>query len=99
MPIVPVGIAGAYEAWPRWRPYPIPAPLFWPARKGTIAVSIGKPVNSQCYADKPREQVLDDLFGRIKEVYERAERLRRKRPADGGTVCDFPYRNHAGASD
>jgi 1-acyl-sn-glycerol-3-phosphate acyltransferase len=79
MPIVPVGIAGAYEAWPRWRPYPLPAPLFWPAKKGAIGVSIGKPINSECLRDKPREQVLDDLFARIKEVYERAERLRRKR--------------------
>ena len=74
----PVGIAGAYEAWPRSRPYPLPAPLFWPAGKGTIAVSIGQPIASRCFADKPRAQVLDDLFVRIEEVYERAERLRRK---------------------
>ena len=26
--IVPMGIAGAVEAWPRWQPYPVPAPLF-----------------------------------------------------------------------
>ena len=43
MPIVPIGIAGAYDAWPRWRAYPIPAPLFLPAGKGTIAVSVGPP--------------------------------------------------------
>jgi 1-acyl-sn-glycerol-3-phosphate acyltransferase len=78
MPIVPVGIAGAYDAWPRWRAYPIPAPLFLPAGKGTMAVSIGPPVNSRCFADTPRERVLADLFGRIQDVQERAERLRRR---------------------
>src|SRR6185436_3601001 len=35
-PIVPVGIAGAFDAWPRGRRFPMPAPLFWPAGKGTI---------------------------------------------------------------
>jgi 1-acyl-sn-glycerol-3-phosphate acyltransferase len=82
MPIVPVGIAGAYEAWPRWRPYPIPAPLFLSAGKGTIGVSIGEPVNSRCLTKKPREEVLADLFGRVQSVQKRAEQLRRK-PAFG----------------
>src|SRR5262245_7087558 len=27
-PVVPVGLAGAFHAWPRWRPPPIPSPLF-----------------------------------------------------------------------
>src|SRR3954447_16839713 len=30
-PIVPVGLAGAYDAWPSWRTYPIPSPLFLPS--------------------------------------------------------------------
>jgi len=43
-PIVPVGVAGAYEAWPPSRPYPIPAPLFAPAPRGAIAVVVGEPL-------------------------------------------------------
>jgi 1-acyl-sn-glycerol-3-phosphate acyltransferase len=81
MPIVPVGVAGTYEAWPRWRRYPVPAPLFLPARKGAIGVSIGSPINSRCFDDKPREQVLSELFDTIQEEYERAERLRRRVPS------------------
>ena len=39
VPIVPVGVAGAYEAYPRNKLLPTLSPLFWPANKGTIAVS------------------------------------------------------------
>src|SRR5262249_19349437 len=43
-PVVPVGIAGAYDALSRWRTWPVWAPLFLPAGKGTLAVSVGKPL-------------------------------------------------------
>jgi 1-acyl-sn-glycerol-3-phosphate acyltransferase len=75
--IVPVGIAGAYQAWPIWRPYPIPAPLFLPAGNGTIAVSIGKPLDSKIFADMPRDETLGRLFAEIECVQRRAENLRR----------------------
>ena len=79
-PIVPMGIAGAYDAWPCWRPYPIPAPLFWPARPGAIAVSVAPPIDSRHLLDLPREQFLDELFRIIKRSCARAERLRRQSP-------------------
>jgi 1-acyl-sn-glycerol-3-phosphate acyltransferase len=75
--IVPVGIAGAYEVWPRWRKYPVPAPLFVPGAGG-IAVVIGTPLDSRRYADMPREQTLAELYERIDVVRQRAEALRRK---------------------
>jgi 1-acyl-sn-glycerol-3-phosphate acyltransferase len=78
MPIVPIGIAGAYDAWPRWRAYPIPAPLFLPARKGTIAVSVGPPMDSRQFAGVPREKVLADLALELQKQKNAAERLRRK---------------------
>ena len=28
VPIVPVGVAGPFDAWPRFRPFPSPSPLF-----------------------------------------------------------------------
>ncbi len=77
-PIVPVGIAGAYDAWPRWRKYPIPAPVCWPANPGTVAVSIGKPLDAARLAALPREQALAELFEAIAAVQRRAEALRRK---------------------
>src|ERR1051325_1896935 len=69
-PIVPVGIAGAYDAWPIWRKYPLPAPLFWPGVKRTIAVSLGKPVEYTRFAGLPREQALRELFDIIHQEKE-----------------------------
>jgi 1-acyl-sn-glycerol-3-phosphate acyltransferase len=76
-PIVPIGIAGAYDAWPRWRALPTPAPLFPPVGKGTVAVSVGQPIDSRRYLGMEREQVLAELFAAIQQVQERAEWLRR----------------------
>ncbi len=82
MPIIPVGIAGAYEAWPRWRKLPRPAPLIWPARQGAIAVSIGEPIPSTRFADMPRAKVMEALFLELQQVKDRAESLRRKGKTD-----------------
>jgi 1-acyl-sn-glycerol-3-phosphate acyltransferase len=78
VPLLPVGIAGAFDAWPRSRPYPIPAPLFLPAGKNTIAVSVGKPLDSSGYLTLPRDRALKELFDEIQKVQTRAERLRRR---------------------
>ena len=72
IPIVPIGIAGAFDAWPRLQSYPTPAPLFLPARKGTIAVSVGPPIDSRCFAGQPREKVLAELFVEVQKQKERA---------------------------
>ena len=77
-PIIPVGIAGAYDALPRWRGKPLFSPLFLPATKGAIAMVMGEPLDSRKYAAMPREDALRELHGKIKEVQEKAEILRRK---------------------
>jgi len=76
--VIPVGIAGAYDAWPRWRKYPVTAPLFMPPRPGTIAVSIGRPIAPERLEGLPREELLKVLFDEIHTIATRAERLRRK---------------------
>ena len=75
-PVVPVGIAGAYQAWPRHRRFPIPAPLFLPAQRGRIAVSIGRPLDGRRLAQLPRQQLLAELFQELQNAHERALRLR-----------------------
>ncbi len=77
-PIVPVGIAGAYDALPRWRGTPLFSPLFLPTTKGAIAMVMGEPLDSRKYAAMPREDALRELHAKIKEVQEKAEKLRRK---------------------
>jgi len=77
-PIVPLGIAGAVEAWPRWQRYPVPAPLFLPATKRTLAVSVGPALDPKRYAAMERQQALEELFDALRLQHEQAERLRRK---------------------
>ncbi len=76
-PIVPVGIAGAYDAWPRWRAFPTLAPLFLPCGSGTISVSVGKPIDARRFAEMPREHALAELFDKIAIEQQHAEKLRR----------------------
>ncbi len=77
-PIVPVGIAGAFQAWPRTQKLPTLAPLFLPAERGTLAVAVGEPLDAGYFAALPRERLLTELADEIKKVQLRAERLRRK---------------------
>jgi hypothetical protein len=73
-----VGIAGAFDAWPRWRAVPTPAPLFLPAGAGCIAVSIGKPLEAKQFAQMGREESMRSLYLQIEAEWGKAERLRRK---------------------
>ena len=77
-PVIPVGIAGAFQAWPRWRTLPVAAPLFLPAGKGTLAVSVGPPLDPRRFLHKPRAVILSELAKELQRVADRAERLRRK---------------------
>jgi 1-acyl-sn-glycerol-3-phosphate acyltransferase len=79
-PIVPVGIAGSHEALPRARKIPIPtlAPLLFPPSPSTLAVVVGKPIDSTGLRNLPREQILAALFEMVKLVQQQAEHLRRK---------------------
>jgi 1-acyl-sn-glycerol-3-phosphate acyltransferase len=76
--IVPIGIAGAYQAWPMWRKFPLPAPLFWPAAAGTVAVSVGRPLAGDKYSAMSREHCLTELHDEIQKMQTRAEQLRRQ---------------------
>jgi 1-acyl-sn-glycerol-3-phosphate acyltransferase len=78
VPVVPVGIAGAFEAFPRTQKWPVLSPLFWPRNGHDIAIAIGKPIPPDYYADMPREKILEDLYSRIYQMRERARQLRRK---------------------
>ncbi len=77
-PIVPVGIAGSFDAWPRTNRLPRFAPLFLPAGLATMAVSVGRPLNPARFADMEREEILDELFHVLQKMQQKAERLRRR---------------------
>jgi 1-acyl-sn-glycerol-3-phosphate acyltransferase len=77
-PVVPVGIAGAFEALPRTSAWPHLAPLLLPAGLAGVAVSVGPVIDRSRYQGKGREEVLGVLFEAIAAQQRRAERLRRK---------------------
>jgi 1-acyl-sn-glycerol-3-phosphate acyltransferase len=77
-PIVPVGIAGAFAAWPRTKKLPTPSPLFMRPTARTIAASVGEPIDPAKYAKMPREEMMADLRRAVQAEIDRAEALRRK---------------------
>jgi 1-acyl-sn-glycerol-3-phosphate acyltransferase len=77
-PVVPAGIAGAFQAWPRTQSYPTFAPMFAPARPGTIAVVLGPAMDGNQFAELSREELLRRLTTGIAAVHDEAEKLRRK---------------------
>ena len=77
-PIVPVGVAGAFEAWSRHRKLPKLAPLFLASNDASLAVSIGKPIDPASLAGLDREEMLARLFNAVKAEFEKAKRLKRQ---------------------
>jgi 1-acyl-sn-glycerol-3-phosphate acyltransferase len=77
-PIVPVGIAGAYQAWPPHRKRPQPDPLWRRSEGRSIAVAFGPAIDPARYKGMDREDVVADLQKEIGAAHEMAERIRRK---------------------
>jgi 1-acyl-sn-glycerol-3-phosphate acyltransferase len=75
-PIVPVGIAGAFAAWPRTRLFMRFAPPFWNWSKGRIAVSVGKPIDGAKLAELGREEMLAVLHKDLLDATLKAKKLR-----------------------
>jgi 1-acyl-sn-glycerol-3-phosphate acyltransferase len=78
VPIMPVGIAGTYDAWPRWRKYPIPSPIFLPPNGRAIAVAYGRLRDAADLLRLPRDEMLALLTNDIAALIEQAEAIRRK---------------------
>lgn len=78
VPILPVGIAGAFEAYPRTAKFPKLSPLFWPATGAGLAAAVGKPIPPEVYAKMGREEMLEYFFLAVQEETEKAKRLVRR---------------------
>jgi 1-acyl-sn-glycerol-3-phosphate acyltransferase len=77
-PVVPVGVAGAFEALPWWSKTPILSPLFWPAGPSTMAVCVGKPLDGERLAKLSRDELVQELTRELHAVVVKAEKMRRK---------------------
>ena len=77
-PIVPVGIAGAFDAWPSSRKWPRFDPLIGVGRGRSIAVAFGKPIDPSRYHKWDRDAILTELQDEVRRAYEIASRARRR---------------------
>ena len=67
VPLIPVGVDGAYQVWPRHRALP---------RPGLVVVQIGEPIAAETYQGKSDEELLQTLRGRIEDAIREARRRR-----------------------
>jgi 1-acyl-sn-glycerol-3-phosphate acyltransferase len=77
-PVVPIGLAGAFQALPRGRVIPNLSPIFLPAQNSAIAVSVGRPISPLELSRLSRQETLDRLSAELEAVHAEAEKLRRK---------------------
>ena len=77
VPVIPVGIAGAYESYPRQAKFPRPAPVIFPSSRGRIGVEIGEPISPEELNALSNEELLTRLYDEIYDLQLQAERLRR----------------------
>jgi 1-acyl-sn-glycerol-3-phosphate acyltransferase len=75
--IVPCGLVGVYDAWPRGQKLPKPSPVFLPATRRSFAVAFGEPVPSSHYKTMSRDAILADLTARLQAAIAEAKRYQR----------------------
>lgn len=78
VPVVPVGLSGAFELWPRTNLLPGVAPLMFPPNGKAVAVHVGRPIAPETWIDKTRPQVIEVLEKQIGLACRTAETIRRK---------------------
>ena len=77
-PIVPIGIAGVYQAWSRHMTVPRPAPIFLGPSPAALGVCIGKPIQPAALAGMKRDEKVAALHAEVAKCVAAAERLRKK---------------------
>jgi len=76
--LLPVGIEGAWDVWPRNRSYPLPGPK--------IVVVFGKPIPPENFRDLDDQQLVDLLDREIRECIEAAKKIRGSKPRKVATA-------------
>ncbi len=74
VPLIPVGLDGAFDAWPRQARWP---------RLATMAVVIGRPIDAQTIAASSDDDILQLLHERMADALRGARSMRRRIGRDG----------------
>ncbi|MFQ3650118.1 MAG: lysophospholipid acyltransferase family protein [Gemmataceae bacterium] len=75
VPVLPIGIAGAYESFPLTKKLPRLSPLFWPSNGGELAVSIGRLIPPSAYQALERDAALEFFRQEVAQQIHQAEKL------------------------
>lgn len=75
VPVLPVGIAGAFESFPLHSKVPKPSPLFWTRTGGGLAVSVGKLLPPSAYQGREREAAVRLMEEAVAAEVRRAETM------------------------
>lgn len=78
-PVVPVGLAGTFEALSRFRKFPRFSPLFGPPNDAAIGVSIGEVIQPEKFISLKRGEITQRLFEAVACENEKARKLHRRR--------------------
>lgn len=78
VPVVPVGIAGAFDLWPRTELVPGISPMMFPSNGKAVSVHVGKAIDPVRWAGLERDAMLADLEREIGRAHAAAEAIRRK---------------------
>lgn len=78
VPVVPVGLAGAFEFWPRTELLPGCSPLMFPPNGKAVAVHVGNPIPPDRWKGMKRDLMIADLENEIGRAFCAAEAIRRK---------------------
>ncbi|HMP02146.1 MAG TPA: lysophospholipid acyltransferase family protein [Gemmatales bacterium] len=78
VPVLPIGLAGAYEALPRHRGVPWFCPLGFGATTAAIAGEIGPPIAPEFLLTMRPTEITDYLTDRLVDLVAAAERRRRR---------------------
>lgn len=81
VPVLPVGVAGAFEAWPPQSRLPRTASVFLQADRGGMAVVVGNPIDSRALAQLPPARMLERLHDVLRHLHQQAEMLRKGSPS------------------
>jgi 1-acyl-sn-glycerol-3-phosphate acyltransferase len=75
-PVVPIGLAGVFETWPRHQRFPSLAPVFLDWAPARIAVCVGDPIQPNAFQNLSRDEMLDLLNNKVRNCVDEAERIR-----------------------
>jgi 1-acyl-sn-glycerol-3-phosphate acyltransferase len=78
-PLIPVAVAGPFEAMPSHSWFPRFCPLCLPATDAALACVVGEPLDSTTLAEMDNEKLLEFLHAKLVERQAEAEGLRRRR--------------------